>query len=55
MVNVKELRIGNLVDFKGGHYRVLEIRLMPELSPSGYWVTLEGYDNPVHVLEINKL
>ena len=55
MINVEELRIGNVVDFKGGHYRVLEIRLMHNLSPSGYWVTLEGYNNPVHVIELNGI
>jgi hypothetical protein len=53
MIDVKELRIGNLVDFKGGHYKVIEIRLFPELSPGGYWVTLDGFDNPVHVMELN--
>jgi len=52
MIDVKELRIGSKVNFKGGYYTVIEIRLFPNLSPSGYWLTLEGYNNPVHVLEV---
>lgn len=55
MIEVRKLRIGDKVEFQGGYYVIEEIRLFPELKPSGYWVTLEGYPNPVHQYEINKI
>jgi hypothetical protein len=55
MIETRRLRIGDKVEFHGGYYVIQEIRLFPELRPGGYWVTLEGYSNPVHQYEINKI
>ena len=55
MIETRKLRIGDKVEFHGGYYVIKEIRLMPELRLGGYWVTLEGFDNPVHQYEINKI
>ena len=55
MIETRKLRIGDKVEFNGGYYVIQEIRLLPESRLGGYWVTLEGFDNPVHQYEINKI
>ena len=55
MIPVQQINIGDTVDFKGGYYQVEEIRQFPKLKPSGYWLTLKDFDNPVHVLEVKPV
>ena len=55
MIPVQKINIGDIVDFKGGSYQVEEIRQFPKLKPSGYWLTLKDFDNPVHVLEVKPV